>query len=228
VPADRQILVSCVSSSPIIRDALIALVKSLPDCQPCPGAVDAASIGECLNHCHPAVVLVESTAVCNDRVKMVMKAVARRPQPAIVVLADTASPIQAGLVVAEGATGLVLKSSTSDELVAALIAASAGNLYLDKSISHREEYSRFPFPRLSAREQQIFICLVRGLTNVEIARSIGVSAKTVETFRLRLFQKLKIKSRAELVDAAVALGCVSIDDACIIAAASQPITNMGD
>jgi DNA-binding NarL/FixJ family response regulator len=228
VSSDRQFLVSCVSSSPIIRDALIALVRSLHVCQVCPGAVDAGSIVECLNNCKPAVVLVESAAVCNDRVKMVMKAVARRPQPAIVVLADTASPIQAGLVVAEGATGLMLKSSTTVELSAALAATAAGTLYLDKSISHREEYSRFPFPRLSAREQQIFICLVRGLTNVEIARSINVSAKTVETFRLRLFQKLKIKSRAELVDAAVALGCVNIDDACIIAAASQPLMPLGD
>jgi two-component system, NarL family, response regulator NreC len=51
---------------------------------------------------------------------------------------------------------------------------------------------------------EVLRALVRGYTNTESARLLKVSVKTVETYRLRLYRKLRVRSRAEIVEYALA------------------------
>jgi pSer/pThr/pTyr-binding forkhead associated (FHA) protein len=78
-------------------------------------------------------------------------------------------------------------------------AAAAATRPLPKLAEHAE-------PALSAREREVLEKIARGVTQREIAESLGLSVKTVETYRARIADKLGLESRAALVDYAIRVG----------------------
>lgn len=62
---------------------------------------------------------------------------------------------------------------------------------------------------LSKREIQVLAAISRGFTNQEVATQLQVSHKTVETYRARIYEKLGLKTRAELFQYALARGLVT-------------------
>jgi DNA-binding NarL/FixJ family response regulator len=114
-----------------------------------------------------------------------------------------------------GASGYVLKGSSSRELIEAITAADSGETYItqhfasrvitalrDTSLRRRAAEA----VKLSIREQQIVRLLLQGKTNKEIARTILVSEKTVKHYMTLLMQKLQVRNRLEVVIAAQKLG----------------------
>lgn len=106
-----------------------------------------------------------------------------------------------------GARGYLVKSEGSDQLIAALEAlrshklfysSQVAGLYLQGSISEE-----IPPSDLTGREREILGLAAGGESSKEIALSLGISAKTVETHRGNLFRKLKLRSVAELVRYAI-------------------------
>jgi DNA-binding NarL/FixJ family response regulator len=116
-----------------------------------------------------------------------------------------------------GASGYVLKESAGDEVVAAVRAVHAGNRYLSEKISTRtlEDYVRergpqHPLERLSPRERQVMKLIVEGNTSNEVAALLGVSSKSVDTYRSRLMAKLEIDDLPGLVKFAIRQGLTSV------------------
>lgn len=124
-----------------------------------------------------------------------------------------------------GAHAFVLKGRPSDDLFAAIAAVKAGELFVSpgfssklmtgfRNRSRREKELRSS--KLSAREIQIVECLFEAKSNKEIARALGLSEKTVKHYMTNLMNKLKVKSRLEVVVAAQAmrgqLGDASLPD----------------
>jgi two-component system response regulator NreC len=114
---------------------------------------------------------------------------------------------------AEGAEGYVVKSSTHDELLDALRAVARGEVYRDPSLPNPDgpNATRSPIEVLSPREREVLQLLALGNTNHEIAEELVVSVKTVETHRAHIMNKLKVDSRAELVQHALAAGLLEVD-----------------
>lgn len=80
----------------------------------------------------------------------------------------------------------------------------------------RERISRQPptddaLAVLSKREREVFALLAEGMAQRDIAKTFGVSTKTIETHRTRIGQKLQIKSRADLIRRALAAGVLKPD-----------------
>lgn len=116
-----------------------------------------------------------------------------------------------------GAKGYVLKDSAEDELVAAVRAVYEGERYLSKDISLKalEAHARQrgalpPLELLTQREFQVLKHLVEGESRNEIARRLGVSARSVDTYRSRLMLKLEVDSLAALVKLAVREGLTTL------------------
>jgi len=65
------------------------------------------------------------------------------------------------------------------------------------------------FNELSAREKEVLKLIAEGMTNRQAAEAIGVGVKSVETYRLRIRQKLGLSTRAELVRFALRAGLLS-------------------
>jgi DNA-binding CsgD family transcriptional regulator len=72
----------------------------------------------------------------------------------------------------------------------------------------RKELGLPPVSKLSRREQEVLRLIALGHTHKDIATQLGVSVKTVETYRARVAEKLELKSRAELVRYALEAGLV--------------------
>ena len=92
---------------------------------------------------------------------------------------------------------------------------ACGRRYLDPRLSdgiaeglgqQKTAASRAQGRPLSAREAQVLRAVARGFTSDEIGRQLQLSAKTVETYRGRIYEKLGLHSRADLVHYALAAG----------------------
>jgi DNA-binding NarL/FixJ family response regulator len=122
-----------------------------------------------------------------------------------------------------GATGYVVKESAAERLIQGLEAVSAGEYFLDSSISHEvvEKLMKSPvkeakitdaeYGTLTPREQEIMRLLAEGLPKREIAESLFISIKTVENHRANIMKKLGIHSAMDLVRYSARLGLIDLD-----------------
>ena len=111
-----------------------------------------------------------------------------------------------------GAHGYVLKESAGAELVAAVRAVCAGERYLSAGLppQAREELpGRDPLERLSAREMQVLKLVVEGNTSNQVATQLGLSPKSIDTYRSRLMAKLDLEHLPALVKFAIRRGLTS-------------------
>jgi DNA-binding NarL/FixJ family response regulator len=115
----------------------------------------------------------------------------------------------------------VLKESAGIEVVNAVHAVHSGHHYLSQKLSDQliDDYlhqikasgEKDPLDRLSPREKEVLQLVVEGKSSAEIAATLSLSIKTVETYRSRIFQKLDIDDLPSLVKFAIQHGLTSLD-----------------
>jgi DNA-binding NarL/FixJ family response regulator len=117
-----------------------------------------------------------------------------------------------------GAAGYVLKRSAGEELVKAIEAVAAGGFYFEAGLAgqalarHMSSASggdKTPHHELSGREGEVLRLVAWGYANKEVADELGLSVKTVETYKVRVCEKLGLRSRAQLVRYALRQGWLS-------------------
>ena len=116
-----------------------------------------------------------------------------------------------------GASGYLLKDAATAELELALKAVSAGETYLSPAISRgvidsylgRVEGKQSPLDQLTPRQREILQLIAEGRSTKEIAFTLNVSVKTVETHRAQLMDRLDIHDVAGLVRYAMRVGLIS-------------------
>lgn len=112
-----------------------------------------------------------------------------------------------------GVKACVTKTQAVEHLITAIREVSAGGVYLSPSVSGAvvQAYlarSEAPFDPLTDRERQVLQLVAEGNTTKEIALILGVAAKTAETHRVKVMDKLDIHSTAGLVRYAIRRGLV--------------------
>jgi two-component system, NarL family, response regulator NreC len=125
------------------------------------------------------------------------------PDTAIVVLTMQNDPAFARRALQSGAAGFVLKEAADDELLQAIRLASSGGTYLNPTLGARLAAAppepAGPPDDLSERELSVLRLIALGHTNAEIAGTLHLSVRTVESHRAHIQQKTRRSSRAELV-----------------------------
>jgi DNA-binding NarL/FixJ family response regulator len=117
-----------------------------------------------------------------------------------------------------GASGYVVKKSAAKEVVEAIRAVHKGERYLSKElveavldqVAHKAA-SEDPLARLSSRERQVLQLLAEGHPVADIAVTLSLSPKTVETYRARMMEKLEIHDFATLVRFAIQHGITPLE-----------------
>lgn len=108
-----------------------------------------------------------------------------------------------------GASGYLCKDTALEELVVAIRKVHTKGRYLSNTLAEQlafdfmPEKDTLPHEQLSNREQEIMIMLASGKKVKDIAADLGLSISTVFTYRVRIFEKLKIKSNVELTHYAI-------------------------
>lgn len=139
------------------------------------------------------------------------------PDLKVIVLTMHAGREYVARTLEEGASGYLLKDSAVQDLAAAMSTVSNGGRYFSPAIQGqmaeilqggREEST--DVASLTDREREVLAMLARGLTTKEIATSLGIGTRTVETHRANLMRKLNLRSVAMLTQLAIREGMVDL------------------
>lgn len=110
-----------------------------------------------------------------------------------------------------GASGYVGKGGDAQELIRAVHDVALGRRYLGSSVAQKLalanlEGEQSPFDALSPRELEVALLLTQGLRQEDIAKRLSLSAKTVNTHKARLFEKVGVQDNIALVRMATQYG----------------------
>lgn len=115
-----------------------------------------------------------------------------------------------------GAAGFISKNSAPQEMVSAIRKVYSGVRHISDEVAQKmalakvNNQSENPFEGLSDRELQIMLMITRGQKVNDIAEQLSVSAKTVNSYRYRMFEKLAISGDVELTHLALRHGMIDI------------------
>ena len=162
----------------------------------------------------PDVLLLDINMPNMNGIEMLEKLSQSKSATAVIMLSMHDSKDYVVRSVKAGAKGYVLKDVGSEELVMAINQVAQGRSYLCPQASDRllEQINDKPEPKddeLSKREFDVLKLIVNGAGNKEIADTLHISVRTVETHRLRIKKKLGATSTAALVKLALDKGLVS-------------------
>jgi two-component system response regulator NreC len=172
---------------------------------------EASDITTVLRHVHvhaPHVLILDLSVSGGSSVEAIRRLRAEGRGTAIVVLTMDDDPAFAQEAIEAGATGFVLKNQATDELPTAVHAAASGERYVSPSVAARLASMGRARGRdgLTLRELEVLRLVALGHTSPEIARRLHLSVRTVESHRRRLYRKLGVRTRAELVNYAIRHG----------------------
>jgi two-component system, NarL family, invasion response regulator UvrY len=199
-----------VDDHPVVRQGLgRVLAAEFPDLR-LSEAVDGESAFDKMRAAAFHLVLLD-LALPGDSGLAVLRRM-RREFPAVPVLVVSMHPADqfAQRALQAGAAGYLAKGADTRELVRAVHAVLAGERYLPPEIEEAARLAADP-PRheaLSDREYQVLRMIGSGRTVSEISRELGVSVKTVSTYRARVLEKLRLRTSAELIHYAIVNGLV--------------------
>ncbi len=106
-----------------------------------------------------------------------------------------------------GASGYVTKSSAPNVLVEAVFAVAANKKYISHDLAHKISMQHLKpdnaLNNLTPREFEVFRLLAKGLSLIEVANILNLNYKTIANHQTHLMEKMNLKSRAELILAAI-------------------------
>lgn len=199
----------------VTRDALRSLLQAEADIRVVGLARNAQDALKEARRLAPGVVVMDVSMPLDgmDAARALHEA---KPEIAIIFLAaeDSSDVVQAALEA--GARGFLTKDCGGAELVKAIRAVAAGKRHFGKGVAERlfermGASAAAGAARLSTRERDIVRLVADGRSNAEAARLLGLSARTVETYRIRIMRKLGLVGVPALVKFAIRNGLSTLD-----------------
>jgi DNA-binding NarL/FixJ family response regulator len=192
-----------VDDHPLVREGLRARLAAVAGIEVVGEAGDAAQAFEQVDALRPDLVLMDVGMKQVNGIELTARLRERYPALQVLMLSMYGSPEYVHRALAAGARGYVLKEAPSEEIVAAIVAVAAGRSFLGSGLAARAGRSDASRPLLSAREAEILRCLAAGQASKQIAETLGMSVRTVETHRQNIRRKLGLAGQAELIKYAV-------------------------
>jgi two-component system response regulator NreC len=214
VPSSEAIRLVLADDHAVVRSGLRMLLDSEPDFEVVAEASDIESAKRYVRGHHPRVLVLDLNMPGGSSLEAIPILREESPDTQIVVLTMQQEPAFAREALGAGALGYVLKEAADDELVEAVRNAAAGESYLNPKLGARIASEPPPGPPddLSEREVDVLRLIALGHTNSEIAEQLFLSVRTVETHRSHIQQKLRLSTRAELVDYALKRKLINTDE----------------
>ncbi|HUB79080.1 MAG TPA: response regulator transcription factor [Bryobacteraceae bacterium] len=221
-PAKPKIRVLIADDHAILRAGLKLLVDSQADMEVVAEAADGQQAVAKARESAPDVALIDLSMPRSGGMEALPKILQTGNKSRVVVLTMYDDPAYLRSALAAGASGYVLKRSVDGDLLSAIRAVHRGGMFIDPSLAvvlvndvltsrQTRTGQGKPARLLSERELQVLRLVARGFSSKQIAGQIFVSAKTVETYRARLLEKLGLRTRSDLVRYAVHTGLLNAE-----------------
>lgn len=202
----------------VVREGLKVLLNAQPDIEVVGEAADGESACRAANELAPDVLVMDLYMPLLGGADATARV--RRDCPDVRVLALTVheEPLYLTQLLRAGASGYVLKRAAASELVQAVRTVARGDTYIDPSLAGavvvgyldaQAAAERPTHDPLSEREREVLERIARGFSNKEIAAELGLSVKTVETYKARVAEKLSLRTRVDIVRYAARQGWLS-------------------
>ncbi len=211
-----SIRVLLVDDHAVVRDGVGYLLDAQSDIE-IVGGVETAS--QAVSHAvqdRADIVIMDISLPGLSGIEATQQVLDARPEAQVLILSMHSSPEHVYQAFRAGAHGYVLKESAGKELVDAVRVVHAGRTYLSDKLSGsvveqylRERRTVSPLESLSTRERQVLELIVEGYSSIEVASSLSLSPKSVDTYRSRIMRKLGIGDLPGLVKFAIRHGLTS-------------------
>lgn len=178
----------------------------------CGSAPDARQALADIRSLQPTLVIVDLTLRSSHGLDLIRDIAALANPPRILVFSAHDESLYAERAIRAGAMGYVCKTASQAEIVQAIERTLHGHWHVSPDITahlllHSRADAAHPgnsrLHHLTDRELQVFEAIGRALSTREIAHLLGISCKTVETYRTRIREKLGLESLPQLVRAAI-------------------------
>ena len=196
-----------VDDHPVFRDGLAGLLATLPEVEVTGTAGTAEQALAAITQTTPDVVLMDINLPGASGIEATRRAAQIAPGTAVLVITMVDDDDTVFAALAAGARGYVLKGASADEIAAALRTVAAGGATFGAGVAARllarktgQISGPAPPPRpedLPTREREVLDRLAEGASNQQIARSLGISLKTVQNHVSRILDKLQAADRTQ-------------------------------
>ena len=204
----------------IVREGLKALIDKQESMQVVAEADNGLEAVRLARKLQPDVVIMDLGMPQMNGIEATREVTAHEPGIKVIALSMHSDKRFVLQMIKAGASGYVLKDSAFEELITAIKTVVSNQSYLSPKITDVviKDYVQTlskgdvsAFSVLTAREREVLQLLAEGRSTKEIAASLSVSVKTVETHRQQIMSKLNIHSVAELIKYAIREGLTSLD-----------------
>jgi len=202
----------------LMREGLRSLLEREPDMQVVAEAHDGRSALKLTGELAPSVVVMDVAMPDLNGAEATRRLCRQYPGVRVVALSMHADRRHVAHMLDAGASAYVLKDCAFEELATAIRTAADGHVYLSPRAAGvvvrnfvRGGGASPGVGRLTPREREVLQLLAEGNSTKQIALTLGVSVKTVETHRRNVMRKLGVRSVAELTKYALREGLTSLD-----------------
>jgi len=206
------ITVMLVDDHPVVRDGYSRLLERQPDISVVAEMDNGESAYMQYAEVNPDVVVLDINMPGIGGLETIRRLRAKDSKVKILVFTMHDSKIMVARTLEAGASGYLMKSSTTGEMIDAVRQVSSGKSYLDHELPADYKQATLadidPITVLTKREFQVFCALAEGQSVNEIAELIFISPKTVGVHQTNLMNKLNLKNSAELTHLAIQSGIV--------------------
>lgn len=204
----------------ILREGIRSLLEKVPDIEMIGEADNGSEAVERVGQLMPDVVLMDITMSGLNGLEATRQIKQKYPSVKVLILTMHETDQYLSEMLEAGASGYVVKTTTSNELISAIRAVYQGDVHLYPSIARMlvEDYlqkvkigeEKESYNGLTPREKEILKLIAGDKQNKEIADLLGISVRTVQAHRTNLMDKLGAHDRTELVKYAIRKGIIDL------------------
>lgn len=216
MPVHRVIL---ADDHALVRAGLRALIESIEGVEVIGEAGDGREAIDLALRLHPDIALLDIAMAGLNGLDAATRLRDEAPSTRVIILSMHSDDTYVRQALKAGVTGYLLKSADATELQAALDVVSRGDIYLSPSVSTRvaraygsgDAAVSSPLDLLTSRQREILQLIAESRTTKEIAFTLNISAKTVETHRAQIMERLDVYDVPGLVRFAIRAGLITAD-----------------
>lgn len=203
-PEKRRVVI--VEDHPMFREQLRLLIDREPDLVVCGESDNVAEGVEIIERTQPHLAIVDITLKGSGGLELLKDLRSREIDLPVLVLSMHDESLYAERALRAGARGYITKQEASGKVMIAIREVLRGEIYLDASVMRRMldkvvgkgNGGRSPIDRLTDRELAVFELIGEGRTTREIGTRLRVGLTTVDTYRARIKEKLRLENAARL------------------------------
>jgi two-component system, NarL family, response regulator NreC len=219
VPAsDTVIRVALVDDHTIVRDGIRALLSGVPDIKVVGEGQSGADVLEIVDSVHPDVVVMDIDMPKMDGIEATRALAGRDRAPRVLILSMHSEDKRLIKALEAGASGYLMKDAAEQDLLDAIRTIARDEVYVRPRVARMLAASIRPaqdngvdeaaekLDKLSDRERSVLQLVAEGYNGPEIGKKLGITARTVDTYKKRIETKVGLTHRTDYVRFALSAG----------------------